>query len=365
MWKKILIIVLVLMIGAVAGFFAYRYLNLSSNPIVTLPAKQEKVIKDLAHYDNYNSFQWGATMRPFALGEYDPALWQKEISVAKQLGIGWARLGWESDSSMSRNDDIINRLLAQKINPVMVIEKRPNSHPADEHQQGYDDGFKLASHFKGKIHFYQLMNEVSAQATISNTSAGQKLSDYDPTKYQEVTAYLRGLSEGITKADSNAWMIVPIAYTQTGFIDKILQDKIKFDIIGLDWYDWAGDIATKKMDDGTLFSEKLKSYHMPVMFMEVNAVPQNNGDGTQSKTKVDEQKQSDFISQTAEWAYKNKDFVKGFYVHELIDNVNNPNGNFELFGIYTATKDKGKQGVLGSPRKAFNTYKAIIQKYKS
>jgi len=358
MWKKVLIILLFLL-GLTAGVLIYKYSGKTSEPVSSMPNVQGNVVKDLAHYNE--PFQWGALMRPYALGsENYPQSWEEQIAIAKQLGIGWGRVNWESDSTLERNDDIVNRLLKQNMNIVLVIEKATDS--PDDYQSGYNDGVKIATRYKGKIRFYQLMNEISAQVTNSATSGGQKESDYDEAKYQKVTAYLKGLSDGITKADSNAWMIVPIAYTQTGFIDKILQDNIKFDIIGVDWYDWAGNIATKKMDDGTLYSNKLKSYNKPIMFMEVNAVP-TSADGSERKTIVDEQKQSDFISQIATWAYQNKDLVKGFYVHELIDNVSNTQNNYQLFGIYTATKVPDQPGVLGAPRQAFKTYQALIKKF--
>ncbi len=91
--------------------------------------------------------------------------------------------------------------------------------------------------------------------------------------------------------------------------------------------------------------------------MEVNAVP--------NKTQVDEAKQTDFITKTAEWAWANRDSakVKGFFVLELVDNVNNDSPDAEYFGIVRATKVKKDDFDLEEPRPAYAAYQAIIKKY--
>lgn len=352
--KKVLIVLVVLVV-ALSGFLTWKYFKThgSGSGKITKPF----VKQNLANYDQ--PFQWGVLVRPYAIGSYDSADWKKEVQITRDLGVNYVRFDWDNSSTFERNDMLIDDLLAKNISPVLIIQRDPNpdykSH--GNYKDGYKDGSTIAAHYKGKIHYYQLMNEVSAMATKNNTTNGQKDSDYDPTKYTKTAQYLRGLSDGVAFADPQAYRIVSIGYTQTGFLDKIVKDGINFDIIGLDWYDWAGDIATVKMDDGQMFSDKLKSFSKPVMFMETNAMPDSTG--------VNGQKQADFITKTATWAWQNKDFVKGFYVFELVDNVNTPDQNGNLFGIYSATKALGQKGVFGAPRASYTAYQSLIKKYSN
>lgn len=344
--KKFLIVLFALIIGGAGGYFAYRYFNKGGSE------SNENSSKTLADYTD-TDFQWGVTMRASALGNYQPEIWTKQIKLAKKLGVGWARISWdyENKDPFGRNDSVINYLIDNGIQVVLIIEQDPKKTNIDNYQDGYDEGFKIASHYKGKIRFYQMANEGGAQTIKEPTMNGQDESQYDNQKYVPLRDFVRGLSEGIYKADPDAWRIVSTAFTHTGYLDKLIKDKVPFDMIGIDWYDWMGPFGEKKLDSGQLLYDKMKSYNRPLTFMEVNAVP--------SKKKVDEEAQAETISSTAKWAWQNKDYVKGFYVLELIDNINNKSENAEYFGIVSAKK----ANVIGEPRQAYTTYQELIKKY--
>ena len=355
--KNFLIVVLALILGGSAGYFVYRYFLGGAN-------QAQARSKNLANYTE--PFQWGVTMGPSDLGNYQPEIWRKQIKVVKNLGAGWIRLRWDSQNAdpFTRNDDEISYLTQYGLQTLLIIEQDPRkNYNVDNYKDGFNDGYSIASHYKDKIKFYQLINEGGAQSLREPTMNGQDASQYDETKYVKVSAYLRGLSEGIAKADPSAWRIVSLSYTHTGYLDKLINDKIDFDMIGLDWYDWMGPIQDKKMDSGGMFTDKLKSYQKPLIFTEVNAVPHGATKNSQAKTIVDENQQSQTISQTADWAWANKDYVKGFYVLSLLDGINNPNANVEYYGIVKGVRNSTGVGVPGDPRKSFYTYQDIIKKY--
>lgn len=358
--KKFLVLLLALILGGTGGYFAYKYL---ANRSAQNKSSSEANAKSLASYNE--PFQWGVTMRPSALGNYQPEIWRKQLKKAYSLGTHWARVSWdyENPEPFTRNDDVLKIMEDYEIQPVMIIEQNPKDKNGDNYKDGYDDGFTIASHYKGKVRYYQMANEGGAETIKEPTLNGQDESQYDEEKYKNLKDYLKGLSEGIAKADPEAWRIVSSAYTHTGYLDKLTKDKIGFDMIGIDWYDWMGPVGEKKMDDGQLFIDKLKSYNKPLTFMEVNAVPKGATKNSKSKKIVDEDKQSDFIAETAKWAWENKDYVKGFFVLELIDNVNNDSDNAEYFGIVAATKSSSGSGIPGEPRKAYYTYQELIKKY--
>lgn len=356
--KKFFIISLALIIGAAGGYFAYQYL-------VKNAANKKANVKSLSTYTE--PFQWGVTMGPSDLNRYSAEIWRKQIKVATNLGVGWIRLRYDSENPdpFQRNDDEIKNLEDYKLQTVLIIEQDPRKDSAkiDNYKDGYNDGFTIASHYKGRIKFYQMANEGGAQTIKEPTMNGQTEDQFDEAKYKPLRDYIKGLSEGIAKADPSAWRIVSSAYTHVGYLDKLIKDKIDFDMVGIDWYDWMGPINEKKLENGQMLVDKLKSYNKPLTFMEVNAIPEGKTKKSKSKTVVDENRQSDIISKTAKWAWENKDYVKGFFVLSLFDGVNNPNENVEYFGIVEAKQSSSGVNVPGEPRQSFYTYQDLIKKY--
>lgn len=354
--KKFFVILLALIIGGVGGYYAYKY-------FVKQSANKKANVKSLSNYTE--PFQWGVTMGPSDLNRYSSEIWGKQLKVANNLGAGWIRWRYDSENPdpFQRNDEVLKSVEAYELQTVLIIEQDVRDKGGDNYKDGYDDGFSIASHYKGRIHFYQMANEGGAESIQEPTMNGQTEDQYDETKYKPLKDYIKGLSEGIAKADPDAWRIVSSAYTHVGYLDKLVKDKVDFDIIGIDWYDWMGPFGEKKLENGQMLSDKLKSYNKPLTFMEVNAIPEGKTKKSTSKTVVDEDRQSDIISNTAEWAWKNKDYVKGFFVLSLFDGVNNPNENVSYFGIVGTKKSSSGTVVPGEPRKSFDTYQALIKKY--
>lgn len=355
--KKFFVILLAVIVGVVGGYFVYRYFVKRS--------AEKKATKSLSSYTE--PFQWGVTMGPSDLNRYSPEIWAKQAKVATNLGVGWIRLRYDSENPdpFKRNDEEIKYLEDYGLQTVLIIEQDPrkDSTKINNYEDGYNDGSTIAAHYKGRIKFYQMANEGGAQTIKAPTMNGQDTSQYDEAKYKLLRDYIKGLSDGIAKYDPDAWRIVSSAYTHVGYLDKLVEDKVPFDMIGIDWYDWMGPIDEKKLENGQMLTDKLKSYQKPLTFMEVNAVPEGETKKSKSKTVVDEDRQSDIISKTAKWAWDNQDYVKGFFVLSLFDGVNNPNENVEYFGIVAAKKSSSGVNVPGDPRKSFTTYQELIKKY--
>ncbi len=298
------------------------------------------------------AFQWGATMRPSAFG-YSPENWQSQIDKAKEMGLGWARMNWDYGGGFARNDAYINAVLASGMNVVLVIEDNPAA-GGDMYGSGLEDGRSIAGHYAGRISYYQLANEGGAQSIRSGTLEGSRTSDYDDGAYNSIKEYIRGLSDGIKSADSGANTIVTISWLHTGFLDRLVADGVDFDMIGVDWYDWMGSFSRKTIYTGATLYDKLRSFGKPITFMEINVTPSSE-DGSSVKTVIDEGHQTDFLTNYASWARGQGGYIKGFYVLELVDNVNNNNANKEYYGLIRA-----EMGKLGEPRPAYYALKDLI-----
>lgn len=356
MKKAILILIVVLILGALVGiigqkFFSKKTVSGGSPPATTVPLPDP------------NAFQWGVNTGPNAIGDYTPANWQEQITVLKKLGVKWVRFAWEYQAGNKvyiRENEVLQALWDNGMNVILVLEPTGDwEHGMDTYQNGYDTASQVSAYYKGKITYYQILNEGAAMISKSATNNGFQESDYDPAKYAKVKKYLQGASKGIAEGDPDAKTIVTTVGTHTAYIDMIIRDGIKFDIIGLDWYSWSGPFATKKGVGGRLVADIYKSYGKPFVFAEVNATPAN-GD----QTNVNEDSQSSFISETAEYAYAHKDWIRGFYAYALFDASANPKIQDPInFGIYKSILKADKTSTPTEPKKAFAAYQAIIAKY--
>lgn len=344
MLKNFLIILAVIVVCGLGGFFIYRKLAPKGA--------------------SANKFQWGITMRPAALGRYHPSIWQKQIDLAKKMGVQWVRIGWDYNDpvkAMEINDGIISYLEKAGLQPALVIEQNPaHKGKISDYQDGYNDGFTIASHFKGRIKVYQMANEGSAQVIAGPTLNGQTRDHYNQAEYQKLLNYLKGLSDGIYKADPSAKTIVSMVYTHFVYLDMLKEDGLKYDYIGIDWYDWMGKFEQKKLESGELLVDKLKTYNKPLVFAEINILADPDPKNPKVRTVVDQDKQANFIAEEAQWAWDNRSFVKGFYVLELIDNVNTKYP--EYFGLISAGKSSTGVNVPSTPRKAYYAYQEVIRK---
>lgn len=350
--KKFLIALLVLIIVGGLGFAAWKFFL--QGYLKKQQAKKEPFI-------------WGVTMRPHALGRYTPATWLRQVNLAKDLGINFVRIGWQYDAyykgkpdQFGFHDEIFGKIQNKGMSVYLVFEGNPDVlEVKDPYYDGFNNGFQIASHYKGQIKYYQMLNEVGSVA-LKPSMSGENESDYDEAKYAKVAEWLKGASAGIKKADPGAYRVISCQWLQTGFLSRLQGDKVDYDIIGWDWFSDMGMMSERKLTDGTLLIDKLNSFGKPVIIAEVNQRPE--GDGGQKG--MPEQKQADYIDKTAEWAYTSGK-IKGFIVLELMDVVNTGKNFTDYYGLVETQKTGNNTGIPGEPRKAYDVYKEIIAKYSS
>lgn len=349
--KNFLIVFLALMVGVVGGYFGWRYyVNWAS----TTGHSQKSVTAE----SYQEPFMWGVNVNPSALRNYSLEMWNKEIKYVSELGVQWIRLPFTNEpaNKFEIHDEMIEVANAKNIKVYLGLgSSKPILTIDDTYSDGYNVAKEIASRYKGKIKYYQLMSEQGSTALKGPEYSGEKESDYDIDNYQKVKEWMRGASTAIRKVDSDAYIVITDQWLHYAYIDMLLKDKIDFDIIGWDWFGDMGFLGDKKLDDGSLFIDKLRSYNKPIILAEVNYRPGKKG--------MDEAKQAAYIEQMADWAY-NSGYIKGFFVHELVDlrPVGDKPGDFYGLIEYKKAPDGGY--TFGDKRQAFNTYQEIIAKYK-
>jgi len=345
--KKFLIIFLALIIGGVGGYFAYqKYGGSLFHRKVTLKNYKEP-------------FMWAVDVKPAPLANYHISLWKKQMNYVNELGAKWIRLSFDNEPANKFKifDQMINSANDKGINVFLGLGSTKDVLSIDNtYQDGYQVADEISAHYKGKIKYYQLMSEQGSGASKGWQYSGENESDYVPENYNKIKDWMRGASEAIRKNDPDAYIVITDQWLHTAYIQMLIRDKIDFDIIGWDWYGEMTLMGEKKMADGTLLVDRLKSFDKPIILAEVNF-------SADTKKGMDEAKQADFIKSMGEWAY-NSGYIKGFVFFELVDTKptkDKPQG-FPYGLIKFKMKSNGTY-TFGDKRLVFDTYKEIIAKY--
>lgn len=348
--KNFLIVLVALILGAAGGYFAWKYLDVSGGKS---GSKREKITAA-----GYNQpFMWGVNVRPSPLRNYSIDTWIAQMDYVKALGLHWIRLTFDyaPANKFEIFDEMVNYANSQNINVFLLLSSsKPILSIDNTYQDGYQVASDVSSHYKGKVKYYQLMSEQGSTALKGADYSGENESDYDTAKYEKVKEWMRGASDAIRKNDPGSYIVISDQWTHYAYLQMLQRDKIDYDITGWDWFGDMGQMKDQKISDGTLLTDKLKSFNKPIILVEVNYRP--------GKTGMNEDKQADYIQQMTTWAY-NSDFIKGFFFHELVDlrPIDDKPGDFYGLVKYKPASSGGY--TFDDIRKVFGTYKDIVAQY--
>lgn len=303
-----------------------------------------------------DGFLWGVTVNPDSVRKYNKKMFVDELDLVNRLGAQWIRIGYDytAKSRLSKYGTIIDESLAKKINVVLMIDSSsPVTGLTDPYADGQKVATEVATNFKGKVKYYQILNEQGGTTIKGAQYPGEKETDFDPVKYQKVVAWDNGAIATIRKIDPSAKIIITCHWTHYAYIDMIMRDKVDFDILGWDWYSDMGPMKDKKIVDGTLLVDKLRSYNKPIILSEVNWTPTNG-------ERFNEPEQSDFIQSMAQWA-KSTNYIKGFFVHELVDSAPFGTQKANYFGLVKFKQISIGIYDYGDLKQAFTTYGSVIK----
>ena len=349
--KTFLIILLALIIGGGGGYFVYsKYFKnqagSSISPSRTVTAEDYK-----------EPFQWGVNVNPSPVRNYSLEMWIKQMKYVTDLGSGWIRLVYDAKVSnrLEIYDEMVNDANKRSIQVLLSLD---STEPVQTISNPYDDGYKVASevaeHYKGKIKYYQILNEIGGTVVKGPEFGGEEESDIDNQKYTQVKEWSKGAITAIRKIDPNAYIVIDSFWTHYKAVEMLIRDGIEFDILGWNWYSDMKMMGDKKLEDGSLLTEKLKSFEKPIILAEVNGAPVNG--------RVNEENQAKFIKEMADWAY-NSGIINGFYVHELVDIAPTATRKEGFFGLIKYKKSSDGGYTYGDPKKAYEIYKELITKY--
>ncbi|MCX6809706.1 MAG: hypothetical protein NTZ65_03100 [Candidatus Berkelbacteria bacterium] len=363
--KKIAAFFCVLAIIIVGLAITYYFLKEKGKvqPVTVTVAPAKKVSSD--------QFAWGVFTNPYVFNIPKQGFVKenvdKQIPIWKDLGINTIRFNYEFGPAdpkiiLPENDYFVNKMIANNIAPYMVIESPyiPGEFIEKSTQQdGYDWGKFIAGHFKGRVKYYQLLNEVDGTA-IKKDYPGFNPDDYDETKYQAVKNFLLGLSKAIKETDPAAQRVVNSHWVGTAMIDRLMKDGVDFEIIGWDWFSDMGTdmtavkpIPSKQINIIDYFKNSGKKFWISEL---------NKQDGTMGNKEAD---QASFFEQTIQNAQKSGR-LSGVFIFPLFDTTAFDNGKettTNTWGLVQNVQTTQNIWGPGKKKKAYNTYKDLIARF--
>jgi hypothetical protein len=315
---------------------------------------------------------WG--VNGHAVWYYPGATLDQQMSMVRDLGMTYYRVDVHPNGVAADDLNVANNLAlvvaAAKRHGVSIlvtitpkVGEIDNETEASYYKKSYNAARSLVLRFKNDVHVWELDNEVERYAmvrpceTLDNgyvwhcdwgDIGGTNPGDYISARYNRLRGDIRGLSDGIASADATARRIVNVsAGFHYGFLQRLINDGVKFEIIGPHWYSTYGDIQ----DPNNNIAKPLAALGKPIWITEFN-----RGYGSYHGQEA---AQGFVIGQMAtEFCYIAKIYnIQAAFVYELLDE-SYYGDTFEAFmGLINLVKDKGGNWVYGPYKPAFSAIK--------
>ncbi|KKP88972.1 MAG: hypothetical protein UR93_C0005G0028 [Berkelbacteria bacterium GW2011_GWA2_35_9] len=295
-----------------------------------------------------NDFIWGTSINPFPTGKIDQKELDGVIASLKDLGVKYVRLEYPNDGQEPAiHEPTIKKVFDAGFEVILLIQpKKAYNEISDPYQDGFDIAQKISKHYY-YINYFQLGNEPATDA-IKPGWSGIVGSAYEPDRYQKVSTWLKGASEGVKIGNSQAKKIITGHWLHIAFVDMLINDGIQFDIIGWDWFAEKSNILSVETDKGEVkVLDRIASLGKDVWIMEFG----ERGD--------DEKAQAEYYQiRLDEIAKSGK--VKGIINLNLYDQAFLLGGPNQFNGILNLKKNSAGEFELGEPRPAYNILKEFI-----
>ncbi|MDD5320823.1 MAG: glycosyl hydrolase [Methylococcales bacterium] len=286
----------------------YAYAEVSR----VLPSSSKVVWGAVGHNDRPTDNQY----------PYNAISLSRQVALLKEAGLRAYRSGCTEQTC----SELVTILSRNGMIFLRSIELRPDD-KLDEHAnygRGYHHAFNEASKYRGKIKFYEASNELDTWTKM--LADGAEGIQYNPIRYHKARGFLKGLVDGIHKADPEAKVLVDNAgWCHYGFLNSLWEDGLRWDITAVHWYSDHGNIEKAGCRNANV-AKIHASFGKPIWITEFN-----------KKSSVTEDDQeaaavwiSDFMNQINRIAPKYN--IQAAFVYELFDEPTLTGGE-QFYGI--------------------------------
>ncbi len=302
-------------------------------------------------------FILGVNGHPFQQEAYWQVPLEAQLALVKEAGLQWYRTDW-GWADFERSDQLVAaaEVAGVKLLPILFPDvSAANGEVREVRRLAFEHGKAIAERYRGRISHYELSNELECQVMSKAPGGGDRdgaaRSDYDFHRYIVACELLRGLAEGVHEGDPGAKRIINCAgWLHFGFIDRLVDDGVPFDIVAWHWYSDMGDITTPKESYSGTWDviAKLKSYGKEIWLTECN---RRNGDMDGAG-----QEQADYLADQVR-KVRATGVVKAFFVYELLDEPYFEGGEAH-YGLVEVQK-QGDKWAIGARKPAFEVVRLL------
>jgi hypothetical protein len=295
-----------------------------------------------------------------------------QLTEVHNAGSQWYRFDVSAPSTgadFTKADALISKAQAHGVRllPILfaVIDAAHDS-PSTIYTKSRDGAFNFVNRYKSSIHVWELSNEQDNYS--SPGTSGELVSDYNPQKYAVAAAMLRGLSEGVRAADGGALRVINIAgWLHTGFLQRLEDDRIPYDIVGIHWYQSMGEITcpgqtlpcpANPLHFNVIQRVQAITHGKPMWITETNYTPLSTNSAEQNMAKKEQ-----YLTAVLR-TYANSPAIYPFQtvmIYELLDEpyLHKQGVDESQFGLFSVTQSGGKY-VLGSPKPGHEALRTLF-----
>ncbi len=175
-------------------------------------------------------FYFGVTGHPYHYEAYPKNQLTKQIRLAAELGSDLYRI-----NSVPMNPDdfaYLDRVLTLCSSYDMDMMLVLDSFPGETEQEIYENGKTIAAHFGERLAFVQAGNELDNGCIQSAMVDGSSIGHFETQQYDAVMPKLKALLKGLKEGSPHTKTVVNIAYRHYGFLHRLVNDNVEFDVIG-------------------------------------------------------------------------------------------------------------------------------------
>jgi hypothetical protein len=303
-----------------------------------------------------------------------------QLKDVRELGAQWYRIDLGAKADLTKMDLLAKKAQAQGVQllpGIFALYDPANDDLATVEKKSHDRAVQIVNRYKSSIHVWELANEQD-NATLYRrgdpgwfkpANDGDQVGDYNPKKYAVVAAMLRGLSEGVHEADPSARRIINFAgWLHTGFFQKIEDDHIPYDIVGIHWYQDMGEITcpgqqypcpARRQHFNVIQRLQSITRDKPMWVTETNYRAQPGKTVEENRSRIDA-----YLAPTLE-RYLHSPSVYPFQVvciYELLDEINFSADTERQAGLISVQKQPDGRFAAGPPKQSYQAVQRLFKR---
>ena len=321
------------------------------------------------------AIETGVNGHPLSQEGYLQAPLGAQLDLVKRLGARWYRADWGSDApgrGVERAETLVREAARRGLQVLPVIfppVDMARDSEASIRQAAREYARALAARFKGRIHVWELHNELDSYAMIRKgeknargevwqwgDADGRLAEHFEEGRYARARAVLQGLADGIREGNPTARRLINSSgWLHFGFIQRLVADGVPFEILGWHWYSEMGDITSAA---GVNALAKITAFGKPIWINEYNRRGGNGGD------KGEAEQAAALTAMTRTFAGLSAAYpIRALMAYELLDEPyfgpDNPESHYGLVGL---RKDAAGRWEPAAEHPAFS---ALAQEYRA